>query len=156
MAQAKIKLLYAIANLGWRFLIHWLRRLNPLFDAFDKRRFLKNYVPEGLPPTPKAAIGLTEAAGRCTSCGECDRVCPLLRPGAGASPFLGPMHFVISGFRAAPAFEALRADLDTMVGQTCNGCRACLAACPERIPILSLAAHAQHQREVVARARQEI
>lgn len=142
--------------LGMKLLRHYARKLWPWAPRFGLARFQENYVVEGLPPASATFRLLAHEPGRCTACGTCDAVCPLLlapEPEKRAVDFLGPMGFVLAGARAAPHIQDLRATLDALNGPGCQACRACDAACPERIPIARLASALEEQRIVVERAR---
>lgn len=143
--------------LGWKLVAHYLKKAWPWAPRYGFARFQENYVAEGLPPSSAEFRLLAHEPGRCTTCGACDAVCPILR-GHQRSPvsadFLGPMGFVISGARGAPHLADVKVTLDVLNGPLCEGCRACDAACPERIPIAKLAAVYEEQRAVVERARQ--
>jgi succinate dehydrogenase/fumarate reductase-like Fe-S protein len=152
VARVDRKLLFAIMNLGWRFFLHHLARLSPFRTRHGIERFRENYVHEGLPPhTPSERAQGAEAL-RCTSCGFCDAVCPLLVDDS-APGFIGPRAFVLSAARAAPHFEDVRATLTTLTSSVCQGCGLCVAACPERIPILDIASMCTAQLVVIDDAR---
>lgn len=142
--------------LGLKLLRHYALKLWPWAPRFGLARFQENYVVEGLPPATSAFRLMAHEPGRCTACGTCDAVCPLLLPSGGqarAEDFLGPMGFILAGARAAPQLGDLRATLDALNGPGCQACRACDRACPEQIPIARLAAALEEQRVVVERAR---
>jgi succinate dehydrogenase/fumarate reductase-like Fe-S protein len=150
------KWLFAQVNLAWRLIVHVARKLWPWAPKYGLQRFQENYVAEGLPPSSPDFRLLAHEPGRCTSCGRCDDACPLLRATAvvGVTDgFLGPMTFVLSGARSAPHLDDIKGTLATLTGPVCAGCKACDAACPERIPITKLAAVFEEQRLVVERAR---
>jgi Fe-S-cluster-containing hydrogenase component 2 len=137
--------------------LHYLRKLWPWSPRFGLARFQQNYVVEGLPPFPPDHRAFAHEAGRCTGCGACDDACPIL---AGSTPvaaddFAGPASFVVSGARSTQQLDDLAFALDTMTGPVCAGCRACDRACPEHIPVTSLAAALQAQRRAVQAARTE-
>lgn len=162
MASLDTRWLHAQVNLAWKLVRHWLLKLWPWAPHFGFLRFQENYVAEGLPPTTAAFRLLAHQPGRCTSCGLCDEVCPILN-GSLAAPqspsqgaFLGPMTFVLAGVRAAPALDDIKDTLMTLNGPVCGGCRRCDATCPERIPIQQLAGVMEEQRTIVERARQGI
>ncbi|AKU89906.1 hypothetical protein [Vulgatibacter incomptus] len=59
--------------LGYRAIVEPLRRIfRPRKKG--KAAFLENYGPEGLVPTPPSDKAMLVAAGRCISCGLCDRL----------------------------------------------------------------------------------
>jgi len=151
------KLVFAIANLAWRFFLHHLARLSPFRERRGIARFRENYVHEGLPPRTTTGRALVPHASRCTSCGFCDGHCPLLvdphHAETAAAPFMGPRAFVLSAVRAAPHYADVRDVLDTMTSTTCTGCALCVAECPERIPILALAEMCKAELAVVDAAR---
>jgi formate hydrogenlyase subunit 6/NADH:ubiquinone oxidoreductase subunit I len=151
------KWLHAQVNLAWRLVVHLAKKLWPWAPRFGFARFQQNYVGEGLPPSTAAFRTLAHEPGRCTSCGQCDVICPILRgtldAGADAHAFLGPMAFVLSGTRAAPHLDDVAATLRVLNGPACGGCRACDATCPERIPIAALAAAHEGLRGLVEVAR---
>lgn len=144
-------------NLTWRVIVHYARKLWPWATRYGIDRFRENYVHEGLPAATPDQRALLTQPGRCTQCGVCDGLCPLLKDDdlrARTAPmFIGPMTFVASGTRAAPHFEDVEDTVAAMRGPVCQGCKACDAACPERIPILALADLVDAQRQVVVAAR---
>lgn len=160
MAAFDSRWLHAQLWLAWRLVRHWLLKLWPWSEHYGFQRFQENYVAEGLPPTSAAFRLLAHEPGRCTSCGMCDEVCPILRgtleaeqrPSQGA--FLGPMTFVQAGARAAPHLEDIKDTLATLNAGACTTCRLCDATCPERIPIAKLAVVFEEQRVVIERAKQ--
>ena len=155
MATFDHRWLHAQVNLAWKLTRHWLMKLWPWAPHFGFARFQENYVPEGLPPSTADFRLLAHEPGRCTSCGMCDQVCPMLHGELVADDpqFLGPMTFVLAGGRQAPALDDIKLTLQTLNGGACAGCRKCDATCPERIPIAKLAAVYEDQRLVVERSR---
>ena len=149
------KWLYAKVNLASRVVVHYLRRLWPWSPRYGLLRFQQNYIVESLPPATLAHRDLAATPGRCTGCGSCDDVCPILAGSTDvrAGDFGGPHAFVVAGARAATHLDDVAVALDTLTGPVCAGCNACDRACPERIPILALAASLQAQRRVVDAAR---
>jgi NAD-dependent dihydropyrimidine dehydrogenase PreA subunit/ferredoxin len=148
---------HAQVNLGFRVVVHYVKKLIPGTERFGIERFQKNYVVEGLPPTSGDFRLLAHEPGRCTACGACDLACPILLGKAAPElkpDFLGPMGFVVSGTRAAPHLADLEHTLHVLNGPVCEGCRACDAACPERIPIGKLAVVFAAQRKVIVDAQQ--
>jgi ferredoxin len=162
MALLDTRRLHAQVNLAWKLVRHWLLKAWPWAERFGLVRFQENYVAEGIPPTTGAFRLLAHEPGRCTACGVCDDVCPILRgslpapQSASQGAFLGPMTFVLAGARAAPQLDDVRDTLQTLNGAPCDSCRRCDAACPERIPIAQLAVVLQEQRVIVERARQGV
>lgn len=142
---------HAQANLAWHAIRHFTRKLWPFRSRFGLARFRSNYIREGLPPFVPAHRQLAAELGKCTLCGHCDDVCPLLS-GTHAANFLGPMSFVVSGLRAGPQLSDIQATLDTMRGVDCTSCQACVQVCPEHISILQLAAFASAQLVVLREA----
>ena len=145
------KWLHAQFNLGWQLVVHTAKKLWPWRERFGLERYQHNYVHEGLPPSTPAFRALAHEAGRCTSCGACDAVCPIVAARDGE--FLGPMAFILSGARGAPHLDDVVTTLRVLTSETCTSCARCVVACPERIPILEVASvlHAQH--DVIERAR---
>lgn len=157
MASFDTKWLHAQFFLAWRLVMHFARKLWPWAPRYGFHRFQENYVAEGLPPTLPAFRLLAPELGRCTACGLCDDVCPILRGTTTvecADGFLGPATFVLSGARSAPHLHDLKGTLAVLGGPVCEACRACDAVCPERIPIAKLAATFEEQRLIIERARQ--
>jgi succinate dehydrogenase/fumarate reductase-like Fe-S protein len=152
VARLDRKLLFAIANLGWRFLLHHLARLSPFRTRHGIARFRENYVHEGLPPHTPSERARASDATRCTACGFCDAVCPLLVDDS-APGFIGPKAFVLSAARAAPHFDDARVTLRTLTSTSCEACTLCEGHCPERIPILALAAQCAAQLVVIDEAK---
>lgn len=148
--------LHAQLNLAWRVVVHYVRKLWPWSPRFGLLRFQQNYVTEGLAPVPPAHRShLATVAGQCTGCGVCDDVCPILRgtTTVPATDFMGPRAFVVAGARASNQLGDLELALATLQSPVCRDCRACDAACPELIPITSLASALAAQHAVVAAAR---
>lgn len=152
MARLDRKLIFAIANLAWRFFLHHLARLSPFREQRGIARFRENYIHEGLPPKTTTGRALAPHASRCTACGLCDAHCPLLVDES-APLFIGPRAFVLSAVRAAPHYADVRDVLETMTSATCTGCALCVAECPERIPILDLARMCRDELAVIDDAR---
>jgi ferredoxin len=148
------KWIQAQLNLAKHLVIHLLRRLWPWSARPGLSRFRDNYVVEGLPPaTPMVRTELAYTAGRCTACGACDAACPILlgtRSDVDAADFVGPQAFVLAGARQ---LESIGLSLEILVGDACQGCRACDRACPEAIPVTALAKALQAQQQVVDDAR---
>lgn len=152
MASFDRKWVHAQLNLAWRVIIHYARKLWPWSPRYGLPRFVSNYVPEGLPWATERSRALGHEPGRCTLCGACDDACPLLL----ALPrhvFLGPMTMVSSAARAAPHYEDAADTFRKMTEPSCDACRACEAACPEDIPLLSLAALYLDQLAIIEDAR---
>jgi ferredoxin len=149
------KWLHAQFHLGTRVVVHYARKLWPWSPRFGLARFQENYVVEGLPPFSPAHRALAHEPGRCTGCGACDDVCPILAGNTDvvADEFCGPHAFVVAGARSAPHLDDVGFALDTLTGRVCTACRACDRACPEAIAITTIAAALQDQRKVVAAAR---
>jgi formate hydrogenlyase subunit 6/NADH:ubiquinone oxidoreductase subunit I len=149
---------HAQANLGVRLVVHYLKKLWPWRERFGLERFQQNYVVEGLPPTTGEFRLLAHQPGRCTACGACDMVCPILLGTTAAHAelrpdFLGPMGFILAGTRGAPQLSDALHTLSVLNGPTCSSCRACDGACPERIPIEKLAAVFAQQQRTIAEAQ---
>ena len=157
VASLDLRWLHAQANLAWKLVAHYLKKLWPWAPRYGLAQFQKSYVAEGLPPSTPAFRAIAHEPGRCTACTQCDTVCPILR-GDKTVPgdFVGPMTFVLSVARSAPNLEDARATLAALNGPVCDACRACDAACPERIPIAQLAAVLEDQRVVIERAKQGV
>jgi ferredoxin len=149
------KWFHAKFHLGTRVILHYLRKLWPWSPRFGLARFQQNYVVEGLPPFTPAQRALAHEPGRCTGCGACDDVCPILAgtTDVDSADFIGPHAFVVAGARSGPHLDDIGFALDTLTGPVCSGCRACDRACPESIPVTRLASMLQSQRRVVADAR---
>lgn len=151
-----IKWLHAQINLGWKVVIHYLRKLVPWAPRFGLVRFQENYVVDGLPPaSPSFRAQLASAPGRCTGCGACDDVCPIVTDDTHPDhdTFMGPRAFVVAGARAAPHLGDVEDALRIFGDSTCAGCGACDRACPEGIPITRLAAALSDQQREVEAAR---
>lgn len=151
MAAFDTKWWHAQVNLAWRLVLHFLRKLNPFHEGFGIARFKRNYVPEGLPPATERLRAVAFWPGRCTSCAECDPVCPLLVDDAHAL-FPGPMQLVLSASRAAPHYADVREAIELLGSETCTECQRCEVACPEDIPILEVAAVMAEQLAVIDEA----
>jgi ferredoxin len=145
MASLDTKWLVAQLNLAWRVVVHAANMLVPRRARDGLAQFHQNYLADALVAATPASRALSSMAGRCTVCGLCDDVCPLLR--TAHDEFMGPQAFVVSGLRATPQLVDLRSTLQVLQGETCRSCRACVSACPVDIPILELA---QHQRAALA------
>lgn len=156
MASFDSKWLHAQFFLAWRLVMHFARKLWPWAPRYGFARFQENYVAEGLPPSLPDFRLQAHQLGRCTACHACDEACPILRGSVSVDcpdGFLGPMGFILAGARGAPHLDDLKGTLAVLNGPTCAGCRACDAACPERIPIAELAAILEEQRAIIVRAR---
>jgi ferredoxin len=148
------KWLKAQLNLAKHLALHLLRRLWPWTARPGLAQFHANYVVEGLPPaTATVRAELAHTAGKCTACGACDAACPILlgaRDDVDAADFMGPQAFVLAGARQ---LESIGLTLDVLVGDGCQGCRACDRACPEGISVTMLAKALRAQERVVDDAR---
>ena len=144
------KWLHAQFNLGFKVVVHYLKKLWPWSPRSGLERFQQNYVVEGLPPATLAFRQLAREPGRCTTCGACDRACPILDV---ERDFMGPMRFVVSGARAAPHLDAVEETLRILTSPVCTDCKKCEAACPEGIPILALAAALTEANAIVVAAK---
>ncbi|MFZ9888781.1 MAG: 4Fe-4S dicluster domain-containing protein [Myxococcota bacterium] len=152
MASFDRKWLHAQLNLAFRLVVHYLRFLSPFRARYGLPRFVSNYVVEGLPWATLEGRALAAEPGRCTACGQCDEVCPLvLAPQK--PPFQGPQAMISCAARAAPHFEDAAEMFKTMTQASCLGCRACERACPERIPLLEVASSCLAQLETVHRVQ---
>lgn len=148
-----VKRLHALANLALKVVTHFLRKLWPWSPRFGLVRFQENYVVEGLAPVPMLQRStLAHQPGRCTGCGVCDEVCPVLAGPDGAD-FAGPRSFVVAGARASHLAADIDSTLRVLVSPVCQDCKACDRACPEVIPITSLALALAAQHQVVLAAR---
>ena len=145
-----LKWLHAQINLGFKVVVHYLAKLNPFRTRYGLERFQQNYVVEGLAPATLALRAMGHEAGRCTTCGVCDAVCPIKDS---HRDFMGPMAFVVAGSRATPLLGDVKESLLILTSPTCTDCRKCELACPEGIPILALAAGLQAQGQVIVDAR---
>ena len=150
MASLDIRRLHALLNLAWRVVVHYA--MWPFTRRAGIDRFRANYVHEGLPPTSPAHRTFGNEAGRCTTCGACDAVCPILRKREPAF-FIGPMSFIIAGARAGPHLPDIKGSLEVLNGPICGGCRKCDACCPELIPIARIAAALAEELSIIEGAR---
>jgi ferredoxin len=150
------KWLHAQFNLAIKVVVHYAMKLWPWAPRFGLVRFQENYVVEGLAPVPAdQRENIAHQAGRCTNCGACDDVCPILLGDSAvdAGAFMGPRAFVLAGARAAPMLGDIADTLAVLTSPTCTGCRRCDVVCPEQIPITALAAALSSQQAVVEAAR---
>jgi succinate dehydrogenase/fumarate reductase-like Fe-S protein len=136
VANHRLKWWHAQFNLGFRSVLHYLKKLLPWTKRYGLERFRQNYVPEGLPGYTPGFRLIAHEPSRCTTCGMCDVVCPILKAG---DAFIGPMRLVVSGMRGGPTLFAVEDELRVMAEKSCADCRKCEAACPEHIPIVLLA-----------------
>jgi formate hydrogenlyase subunit 6/NADH:ubiquinone oxidoreductase subunit I len=152
-----IKWMHAQLNLAWRVVVHYTKKLIPGMPRFGIQRFQENYVAEGLPPATLSFRAVAHEPGRCTGCGVCDSVCPILQrqvATVSADDFLGPMRFIQAGARSAPHLVDVRRELDVLTSDVCVNCRQCDRHCPERIPIADVAAALAAQLHTINRAKQ--
>jgi succinate dehydrogenase/fumarate reductase-like Fe-S protein len=124
----------ALSYLAWRALLaHPLKRLARRGSGLD--RFLASYAPEGLVPTRPEDRAVGEEAAACIACGLCEVGCDL----AGAVPAIRALGLE-SAFRLYSKTAAdLRHGADAL--RACEGCAACDALCPTRVPISRILAH---------------
>ncbi len=142
MKNANWKWLYAKLRLGFLGALHYALMFWPWRSRFGYQKFLENYLPDGLPSYSPELRAIAHEPGRCTTCGMCDAACPEISPFEKGGPrgiFLGPMRLVISGMRGGPILPDVADSLAFVANTACQGCQACERACPEQIPIVSLA-----------------
>ena len=138
---------YAQIFLGFHVLLHYAKKLWPWHARSGLKKFQQNYIVEGLPAYSASFRAIAFQPGKCTGCGICDSVCPLLlNP---VNNFLGPMRTVASVMRGGPLLEYALSDLSTFAADACVACRSCEIACPEAIPISELATKFTEQWEQV-------
>jgi len=121
--------------LGWRALI--VQPLRRLFGrvGVGEERFLANYGPEGLVPTPPGDKVMLSAASRCISCGLCDQLdgqLGAISRGAYDGVSLLPRQYARSSVELVYARGALEA-IDP------QRYREAEAICPTRVPLVALA-----------------
>ncbi len=121
--------------LGYRALV--AQPLRWLFGRTlrGKQRFLDNYGPEGLVPTPEADKLMLASAGRCISCGLCDQLDGQL--GALArQAYDGVSLLPRQTARSSVELVHARAALDSLDPERY---REAAAVCPTRVPLVELA-----------------
>ena len=121
--------------LAWRALV--VQPLRRLFGRVGQgeARFLENYGPEGLVPTPPADKAMLVAASRCISCGLCDQLdgqLGAISRGDYDGVSLLPRQYARSSVELVYARGALEA-IDP------EGYRAAEAICPTGVPLVALA-----------------
>lgn len=121
--------------LGWRALI--VQPLRRIFGRVGegRDRFLENYGPEGLVPTPPEDKAMLAAASRCISCGLCDQLdgqLGAISRGLYDGVSLLPRQYARSSVELVHARGALE-EIDP------EGYRAAEAVCPTRVPLVALA-----------------
>lgn len=122
--------------LAWRALI--VQPLRRLFGrvGHGEARFLENYGPEGLVPTPTADKVMLAAAARCISCGLCDQLdgqLGAISRGDYDGVSLIPRQYARSSVELVHARAALEA-IDP------QRYREAEAICPTGVPLVALAA----------------
>lgn len=128
----------ALWVLGKQFWIHMFKRLFRLYKPGGRERFLLNFREDRILPLSADTAALVPGWQRCTGCGLCDLVCPILgQPVEGHGPF-SVSQLVLSGWRDFTAVPLSRGPAELLAG--CGECGACESACPERVPIKALAA----------------
>ena len=134
----------SIAWLGWRFVVvQPLRKLAPRPSA--SARFAEAYFGEGCVPTRVEDREVVLAAAACTGCGLCEPRCPL---GARAAASVGALGLQ-SLFRLhSRHLGELRGAQGLLAAcAACTGCESCDDACPQGVPISTIA---RRLREMIA------
>jgi succinate dehydrogenase/fumarate reductase-like Fe-S protein len=123
-----LKKIVAIANLGFRFVLHLLQQP---FTRHTRglKPFLDHYKADGILPLTIADKNLLVRLSHCIHCGYCDTACPALLK-TSREKFPGP-SFVAHTF--SRSFHDLWAsDLDLSI---CAECSECEKVCPTSVPI---------------------
>jgi hypothetical protein len=99
------------------------------------RAFDRKYGAEGIHAVQQSDAAVLSQAGRCISCGRCDAD-EGARIAQSAGAYRGMMHFVLSGNRSLPDYDAVARMIQAVPEQAFE--RAALE-CPTEVPLLSLA-----------------
>ncbi len=126
------KRLMAIVYLAIAF---WRRQFRRVLrrgeDDGGERRFLENFVSEGMKPLTAAQEEHILAMGRCIHCGLCEATCP------------EPLDQWAAYSRAIAQAE----DAAAVIPARCpEGCTACASICPTGVPLAEIPAFVHRPR----------
>ncbi|MBF0492665.1 MAG: 4Fe-4S dicluster domain-containing protein [Deltaproteobacteria bacterium] len=112
-------------NLACFFLLHLLRRI--FLRSGGIQRFQKNYLEVKILSLEDKKM--FQGLGRCTACGDCDKICPALKQ-KNEIHFLGPMAVPLSYARSLYFLDKVQIPWDI-----CKDCGECEKVCPENVPL---------------------
>lgn len=122
------KRLIAVSNLGYHFLLHFLKKPF-VYHRSGLKLFMENYKGDGLVPLEKSDEAAIRRHSQCIDCGLCSMVCPALLH-LPREKFPGP-HFVVTTYsRSFSDLKAAHLDLSL-----CASCAECEKICPNAVPI---------------------
>ncbi len=131
------KKIFAILNLAYHFILHFLKKPF-LFRHEGLKTFFNHYQKDGgMLPLTSQNTQLLRRLSACIGCGFCDTACPALLK-TPREKFPGPSFIANSYTRSFNDLWAAKLDTSTSLSTSfsiCSECGECEKVCPNGVPI---------------------